>query len=144
MPTFAGRCHCRNVELALETEHELDTLPLRACTCEFCRRHGARTTSDPRGTVRIEVHDAALLGRYRFGLATADVLLCRRCGVYVGVLLEADDGAWATVNANTFATRPTGVATPVSYEGEDAAQRIARRRAGWTPCTLVVGDPPQR
>ena len=137
MTTFVGRCHCRNVELAFTTE--LATLPLRACTCEFCRRHGARTTSDPHGDVHITVHDPALLRRYRFGLATADVLLCGRCGVYVGVVLAAEDGAWATVNANTFEPMPTGVATPVGYDGEDAAQRVARRRASWTPCTLVVG-----
>jgi hypothetical protein len=143
MATFRGRCHCGNVELALTTALELDALPLRACACEFCRRHGARTTTDPAGAVRIAVHDPHELGRYRFGLATADALVCRRCGVYVGAVLEAHDGAWATINTNTFEVRPSGAAAAVSYDGEDAAARVARRRASWTPCTWVgaVKDP---
>jgi hypothetical protein len=139
MPTIAGRCHCGNVELELTTEHELASLPLRACDCGFCRRHGARTTTDPRGSVRIVAHEPAALVRYRFGLATADMLVCGRCGVYVAGVLEADGRAWATVNANTFVPPLAGVATAVSYGSEDADARIARRRASWTPCTLVLG-----
>lgn len=137
MPTYRGSCHCGNVELALTTAYELDALPLRACSCEFCRRHGARTTTDPAGTVGITVHDAAELGRYRFGLATADAIVCRRCGVYVGAVLDDQGGAWATINTNTFAVRPSGAAVPVSYDGEDAVARVARRRTSWTPCTWV-------
>jgi hypothetical protein len=142
MATHRGRCHCGNVELELDTALELAALPLRACACEFCRRHGARTTSDPHGRARIVVHDAALLGRYRFALATADVLVCTRCGVYVGALLEADDGAWATLNTNAFVDAPPQLARVVRYDDEDAAARSARRRASWTPCTLVVGPAP--
>lgn len=139
MPTFAGRCHCGNLELVLTTAHEPATLPLRACSCGFCRRHGARTTSDPQGSVRIVAHAAGLLVRHRFGLATADMLVCGRCGVYVAALLEVGQRAWATINVNTFEPPLGGAATPVSYDGEDAAARVARRRAGWTPCTLLIG-----
>jgi len=80
---LTGRCHCGNLELALETSLRPEELSLRADTCSFCRRHGARTTSDPSGHVVITVHHPEQLLRYRFGLRTADFLVCTRCGIYV-------------------------------------------------------------
>ncbi len=53
---LTGRCHCGNLELALETSVRPEELSLRADTCSFCRKHGARTTSDPGGRVMITVH----------------------------------------------------------------------------------------
>jgi hypothetical protein len=49
------------------------------------------------------------------------------------------DSAWATVNVNALEpadafARP---ATPVSYDGETADERRARRRARWTPAVVV-------
>ena len=55
-PPLTGRCHCGNLELSLETSVRPEELSLRADTCSFCRRHGARTTSDPSGHVAITVH----------------------------------------------------------------------------------------
>jgi hypothetical protein len=103
--------------------------------CGFCRAHGARNTSDPGGRIRIAVRDAALLERYRFGLKTADFLVCRRCGVYIGALLEDEGRGWFTVNANTFKERPAldFPAVPHDFDTEDVAARIARRKRNWTP-----------
>jgi len=64
---LTGRCHCGNLELALETSLRPEELSLRADTCCFCRKHGARTTSDPSGRVVITVHHRDELLRYRFG-----------------------------------------------------------------------------
>jgi len=47
------------------------------------RKHGARTITDPKGCMKITVRAAENLIRYRFGLKTADYLVCGRCGVYV-------------------------------------------------------------
>jgi len=136
---LTGRCHCGNVELALETSVRIEELSLRADTCSFCRRHGARTTSDPSGRVVITVRHPEQLLRYRFGLRTADFLVCGRCGIYVAAVMSEGAGCWATVNINTLdvVDRFTQPATPVTYEGESAAQRAARRRARWTPAVIV-------
>src|SRR5919198_6107560 len=130
---LTGRCHCGNVELALETSLRPEALSLRACTCSFCRRHGARTTSDPGGRVVITVHHPEQLLRYRFGLRTADFLVCTRCGIYVAALMNEGSGCYATVNVNTLDAleRFTQAATPVTYDGESAAKRAARRKARW-------------
>ena len=131
----AGGCHCGHLRYALETALALEQLPLRACQCSFCRHHGARSTSDPAGRVRFEVQDGAQLTRYRFGLRTADFLICARCGIYVGALMQADGGQWAIVNANTLdeAARLTQQPQPMDYDGEDERARQSRRRARWSP-----------
>ena len=136
--TFHGSCHCGNLELTFETELKPAQLPVRACSCSFCRRHGVRTTCDPQGKVKITVHDSGLLHRYRFGMKTADFLICKRCGIYVGAVIGAGDKAYATVNINTFDDSEGITQEPISvtYEGETAEQRRVRRAANWTP---VVG-----
>jgi hypothetical protein len=49
------------------------------------------------------VHDPALLSRYTFGLGTAEFLVCRNCGVYVGAVTVDAGSAYAIVNVNAFA-----------------------------------------
>ncbi len=124
--------------LRFETGADPRTLPLRACGCTFCRKHGARTTADPRGRAVIETRDPAQVSRYRWGLATADFLVCRRCGVYAAAVLTEGAQAWATVNTLILDDQAPfqREAAPVSYEGESAEQRIARRKRQWTPATI--------
>jgi hypothetical protein len=139
MESLTGHCHCRNLVLEFETATPVGQLPLRADQCSFCRRHGARTTSEPGGQVRISALDPGRVIRYRFGLATADFLVCRQCGIYVAAVLPMDDGtAYATVNVNCLdrVDELTQAAAPVSYAGESASERIARRRARWTPACV--------
>jgi hypothetical protein len=54
----------------------VDELSVRACACSFCRGHGARTIAHPRGSLDIRVSVPWYLQRYRFGLCTADFLIC--------------------------------------------------------------------
>lgn len=131
----AGGCHCGNLRYALETPLALAQLPLRACQCSFCRHHGARSTSDPAGRIRFEAQDPALVTRYRFGLRTADFLICAKCGIYVGATMPDGGAQFAIINANTLddAARLTQAAAPMDYEGEDAASRGKRRRRRWSP-----------
>ena len=132
---LSGGCHCGNLRYALETSLALEQLPLRTCQCSFCRHHGARSTSDPAGRIRFEVRDAAQLTRYRFGLRTADFLICARCGIYVGATMRDGDAQYAIINANTFdqAVRLTQQPQPMDYDGEDELARQSRRRARWSP-----------
>ncbi|HXC56985.1 MAG TPA: hypothetical protein VNU97_16925 [Rhizomicrobium sp.] len=134
---FEGRCHCGNISFVFEASAGLDVLGLRACQCGFCRAHGARTTSDPRGTMAIKVADETQLQLYRFGLNTADFLICRTCGVFVGAMMTEEGKSWITVNVNTFRPVPAydlaGVAS--DFGGEDASGRGDRRKLKWTPVT---------
>ena len=132
---FEGGCHCGNLSYVFEASAGLDVLGLRADQCSFCTAHRARTTSDPKGAMRITVRDPALLSRYRFGLKTADFLVCSHCGHYIGALMEDGGQSWFTVNANTFRSPPPDhvPVAPVDYDAEDVPARIARRKQKWTP-----------
>jgi hypothetical protein len=137
--TFAGACHCGTVRAALETSAEP---AVRACSCAFCRRHGAHTVSDPAGSLRIEA--ARTLHRYRFGLETADFLLCPGCGVYVAAVVADGEALRATLNVAGMDVAPLAArdAEPVSYDGESAEARRARRLARWTPTHIVEETAP--
>lgn len=130
-----GGCHCGNIAFRFDVSAPLTTLGLRACQCSFCRAHGARTTSDPMGTIAFRMRDEALVQRYRFGLKTADFLICRACGVFIAAVMEEDGRHYATVNANAFRPPPrhdlAGAAN--DFGGEDVGGRTARRAAKWTP-----------
>lgn len=78
------------------------------------------------------------LHRYRFGQLTADFLVCRKCGVYLGAAINTKQGGYAIINTNALRPIPENLAAAVavSYDNETADRRIARRAQRWTP---VVG-----
>ncbi len=130
MARHLGRCHCGALRFIFETGKPLSP---RACQCGFCRRHGARTVSDPEGEVAFLL-DGPLLG-YRFGSGATDYLICAACGIYLGARTEIGGAVHATLNLNAFEAEASRevAARPVSYEGESAAARAGRRRLNWTP-----------
>jgi hypothetical protein len=142
MTTLAGHCHCGAIRVELDPGRPPAELPLRACQCGFCRRHGAATTSDPGARLHIEAAPGAM-NRYRFGRRAVDALICDECGVYMASLLETEDGLLATLNvAGTQLDGFAGRAPePITYEEETDAERLARRKRRWTPTTLVEALP---
>jgi hypothetical protein len=138
--TFSGRCHCGNLTLQLEATRTASELPVRQCGCTFCARHQPRYTSDPQGQVTVQVADRSLLERYRFGMALADFLLCRRCGVFVAAFEpgESEDVGRAVINLHVLDAAAEFSAAPVrvDYDAEDAAARRARRARAWTPARV--------
>jgi hypothetical protein len=133
-----GGCHCGNLRLTLGLTKPAAEIPLRACRCSFCRGHATRTTSDPLGSVEIRAEDWSLVERYRFGTGTADFLICRRCGIYIGALCETESGARAVINTNCLESRAAFIRspTPTDHDGESTSDRIARRAANWTPAIV--------
>jgi hypothetical protein len=89
--------------------------------------------------MEIAASDWSLVERYRFGSRTADYLLCRRCGVYVGAVCETSSGPRAVLNVNCLDDRAAFTQTPVSpdYDGEAAEARLERRAANWMPAAVA-------
>ena len=137
---IAGGCHCGNISYVFDATARVEALGLRACQCGFCRAHGARTTSDPNGAMRISIRDREQLQRYRFGLKTADFLICRVCGVFVGALMTTNGKNYFTVNANTFKPPPAYdiIAVAKDFGAEDTGGRTSRRAQMWTPVEEFV------
>ena len=133
-----GACHCGNIHVHVRISKQADSIEVRACQCSFCRRHGAKTFTDPDGNAEIEIGDAGL-NTYRFGLSVSDTLLCARCGVYIGACMRSADGrAVVTLNAQGLAINDLlhGECKRVDYSSDSAASRQERRWLAWTPAHL--------
>ncbi len=138
MATHQGGCYCGNLRLRLQLSQAPAETMLRACGCSFCRAHSTRTASDPQGSVEIEAEDWSLVEPYRFGSGTAEFLICRRCGVYLGAVCETAAGTRAVINTNCLDDRAafTREPAPVDHDGERTEDRLARRAANWTPAII--------
>ena len=134
-PSFEGRCHCGAIGFTYRTAMPGERWNIRTCQCTFCRLHDALSTSDPQGGLEFSIREPRQLQRYRFGGRTADFLLCRYCGVYVGAQMIAGDRAFGIINVHALREPPPGrpPAVAMSYDGESASERQQRRMQRWTP-----------
>jgi hypothetical protein len=134
----SGGCHCENINVRLRLSKPPEQMPLRSCSCAFCRAHATRTLSDRDGVAEITAGDWSMVERYRFGSRTADYLLCRRCGVYVGAVCETSTGLRAVVNVNCLDDRAAFTQAPAApdYDGEATDARLDRRATNWMPAVV--------
>ncbi len=128
-----GACHCGNLSYVLTWEPDPADIPARACGCSFCVKHGGVWTSHPAGTLEVTVRDRALDPGYFFGTGTGRFHVCARCGVVPLVSCSLDGRTYAVVNVNTFdgVDRALLRPQPASFEGEDTASRLERRKRNW-------------
>jgi hypothetical protein len=136
---YHGSCHCGAIGYCYACSTPPADWAIRACQCRFCRTHDALSTSDPGGTIEFKAHDAVQLRRYRFGLRTADFLLCRNCGVYVGAVIETPKGRFGIINTHALddPQPPTAAARNMSYDAEGTDERVERREQRWSPVTGI-------
>lgn len=137
MRRYRGGCFCGAIKVTFETRHTPARLPIRSCTCEFCLKHRARSASDPAGRAAFRVNRRRL-GRFHVDWTGTTVLVCGRCGVYVGTVMRGGAGYLATLNVNALealAELPRAGAR-VDYSRETPARTRARRLARWTPATI--------
>lgn len=137
MERYSGSCHCGAIGFEFRTAVPPATWSIRACQCSFCRAHDALSASDPAGQLDFSENREDCLQRYRFGLRTADFLLCRVCGVYLGALIDTDAGRFGIINTHALQPRRDDLAptAPVHYDSEDTGSRVDRRIQRWTPVT---------
>ena len=132
-----GRCHCGAIAMELAFRLPAEEMQVRSCHCGFCSRQGSRTVSaaDGRATITLS---ADQLTTYRFGSETCAALICKRCGVYAGVIMEDGERVLSIANARGLGVEAfkdrEGVA--LSHDGEATADRLERRRSRWTPTEI--------
>jgi hypothetical protein len=133
-----GGCHCGNLRVRLRLTQPPAEVRLRACGCSFCRRHNTRTASDPGGVVDIWADDWLRVQLYRFGTGTAEFVICRNCGVYIGAIGDSGSGMRAVINTNCLDDEAqfSGEPAPTDHDGETTDNRLRRRAANWTPATV--------
>ena len=135
-----GKCHCGNITYTLLWPGEGTSIPIRACGCTFCTKHGGTYTSHRDAELAAVVHDQALVTQYQFGTGTADFHVCRRCGVVPFVTSLIEDKLYAVVNVNSFeGIDPACFARAATdFDGETTASRLDRRKSNWIPSVTIT------
>lgn len=128
-----GKCHCGNISFSLTWEPEPAEIPVRACTCSFCVKHGGVWTSNPGSALAIATKDPSLVTKYQFGTRTAEFHVCARCGIVPVVTSRIDDHLYAVVNVNAFENIDQSLLrrASASFDGEGSESRLARRKRNW-------------
>ncbi|MFQ5970778.1 MAG: GFA family protein [Alphaproteobacteria bacterium] len=134
MRRITGKCHCGNIAYELVWP-DPGQIPVRACTCTFCRKHGGVYTSHPDARLEVRISDLGRVNKYAFATRTARFYVCRDCGAvpFVHSAIEGTD--YAVVNVNTFeGVDPSELRrSAADFEGEKTADRLARRQRTWIP-----------
>ncbi len=135
-----GKCHCGTITFVLQWPGEGSTIPVRACSCTFCTKHGGVYTSHRDAVLAAVIHDRAVVPRYRFGTETAEFYLCSRCGVVPFVTSTIEDNLYAVVNVNSFeGIDPSCFSRAVTdFDGETTESRLDRRKRNWIPSVTVT------
>jgi hypothetical protein len=130
-----GRCHCGNISFRLDWRPEPTEIPVRACTCSFCVKHGGVWTSSPGASLEVRTKDAARVDRYAFGTKTADFHVCQSCGVVPLVTSRIHGNVYAVVNVNAFEGVEPSLLRRASatFDGETGEARLGRRKRNWIP-----------
>jgi hypothetical protein len=128
-----GKCHCGNISFSLTWEPDPAEIPVRACTCSFCTKHGGVWTSNPSSALEVVVKDPSLVSKYAFGTQTAEFHTCARCGIVPIVTSRIDNQLYAVVNVNAFDDVDQSLfrRASASFDGEAAGSRLARRKRNW-------------
>jgi len=143
MPDVRGGCYCGNIGLTVFLSRDSSAYNPRACDCDFCQKHGAAYVSDPRGTLSVRIREEGHVNRFRQGSNTAEMLVCRQCGVLVGALYEADGRLFGTLNARSLDCRAAfGPEQSVSPKLLTADQKVQRWRDIWFPDVRVTSANP--
>ena len=138
MPETSGGCYCGNICVTASFSQDLAALNPRACDCDFCTKHAAAYVSDPLGSLRIQIRSELEVNRFRQGSNTAEMLLCRTCGVLVGALYPESNRLFGALNVRTLDSRLSfGPEQAVSPKLLSSDQKVRRWRDIWFPDVLL-------
>ena len=128
-----GKCHCGNLSFSLTWEPDPAEIPVRACTCSFCVKHGGIWTSNPGGALKVVVKDPSLVSKYAFGTRTAEFHTCARCGIVPVVTSRIEGRLYAVVSVNAFEGVDPSLLrrSSANFDGERQESRLARRARNW-------------
>ncbi|MEM7540676.1 MAG: hypothetical protein AAF384_03710 [Pseudomonadota bacterium] len=135
MPDITGGCHCENIRYEFFWPLDGDQVPVRACGCDFCQKHGGVWASHPLAKLHLTATSLTDVSRYTFGHATAEFLFCTCCGSLITAISEIDEILYAVINVNSFdPIDPLTLSSRATdFESEDIDARLARRQRHWTP-----------
>lgn len=138
--TVHGGCHCGAVVYCYHSPLALNEIPVRACDCSFCAKHGALYTSHPEGSLEITLLEQGSLTGYRFGSETGEAMFCKTCGVYLFMFCKIEQRQFAALNVNSFTDFDLhDREIPRLQLGDDPVEkRLNRRQKFWIPEVRVT------
>ena len=135
MRTISGSCHCGNIRYEYLWPDAGSQIPVRACSCTFCLKHGGVYTSHPDGQLSAHIEEPNHVNPYSFGTRTAEFHICNICGAVPFVTSTIEEKRYAVVNVNTFepVDRLELDSSVTDFDGEDVESRLDRRKRMWIP-----------
>ena len=137
----SGGCYCGNISFEIETSKPVTDFQPRACDCDFCTKHGAAYLSDESGHLVFHVRSESDFGLYKQGSGLADFVICKNCGVLVGVYYAETDKRFGAINSRAISTSSTlQEAVTTSPKKLTDSDRIARWTEIWFPNVKIEID----
>ncbi len=140
MRRIEGKCHCGNITYEFHWPLDGAEIPVQACSCSFCTKHGGIYASHREAALRAVIYDQSLITKYTFATRTAEFFICSRCGAVPFVTSIIQDRRYAVVNANTFEgiDRASFRSAVTDFDGEPTESRLERRKRTWIPQVTIA------
>ncbi len=138
MKTERAECYCGNISADVVLSKPISSFTPRACDCDFCTKHGAAYISDPGGKLVIRINNSDQVTSYRQGSGIADFLICKMCGVLVGVTYSYEGISIGSLNSRTLENRndlnPPQAVSPKSLSDPE---KIGRWEQAWFQNVII-------
>ena len=140
MRRINGKCHCGNISYEFLWPEPGSRIPVRACSCTFCTKHGGVYTSHPDGQLTVQISNQNLAYQYSFGTKTAEFHICTECGAVPFVTSTIKGKVYAVVNVNTFegVDRAELDSSVTDFDGESVGDRLERRKKKWISQVTII------
>ena len=130
MKAERAECYCGNISADVVLSKPISNFTPRACDCDFCTKHGAAYISDPEGKLVVRIRNSDQAMSYTQGSGIADFLICRMCGVLVGVTYSHKGISIGSLNSRILENRndlkPPQAASPKLLSDPEKISRWER------------------
>ena len=140
MPSYKskGGYHCGNEKFEMEFSKEPSSYSPRACDSNFFINHGASYVLDRNGKLVIFVKNGTNLSKYKQRSRISNFLVCRKCGVLVGVYYKNQEQLYATINSKAVNRNTTfGQETVVSPKDLSDNEKVQRWQDMWFSNAII-------
>lgn len=132
MHMIQGGCHCGNISYIAKFQNEPSSYTPRVCDCKLCSSHGATYAADNNGILSIKIKNKNDVSKYKQGSRIAEFLICKICGVMIGVCYEENDSTYGAINIRSAHDyRAFGKSHPTHLTQLTDEDRIKRWKKLW-------------
>lgn len=136
-----GDCVCGNISYEMHTNLTNEQIPMRICSCPFCRRIGAVYSSDPNGKIIIRIKNEKAVEKRQFATKTSQFIFCSECGVMPLIICPIEGKDYAVINLRCCDDiEDLSRAQTHHFSGETLEERVNRRKSTWTGDVQIIKE----